>query len=182
MQTQQHLVCVINICLPKTVKYWVGVQQVQSYLMERKCLISCETNLDGLNDFSNFSGRGYLPLIEKDSTTHMHGQAVYLKEWLPFAWDLSLETSADTCLCFQLALLHSMSYFFFLYQSVSSSLCIVFYSSSSNIDEFLSISPYITAFVFKEFNIHHKDQLTYFGGTDGPGELCFIFSQTTFLR
>ena len=31
MQTQPHLVCVINICLPKTVKYWVGVQQDQSY-------------------------------------------------------------------------------------------------------------------------------------------------------
>ena len=78
-------------------------------LMERRCLISLETNLDGLIDFSNFSGRGYLPLIKKDSTTHMHGLAVYVKEWLPFAWDLSLETSADTCLCFQLALLHSMS-------------------------------------------------------------------------
>ena len=150
--------------------------------MERRCLISLEINLDSLIDFSNFSGRGYLPLIEKDSTTHMHGQAVYVKEWLPFAWDLSLETSADTCLCFQLALLHSISYFFFLYRSVSSSLCVVFYSSSSNIDEVLSISPYFTAFVFKEFNIHHKDQLTYSGGTDGPGELCFIFSQTTFLR
>ena len=142
----------------------------------------CETNLDGLIDFSNFSGRGYLPLIEKDSTTHMHGLAVYVKEWLPFAWDLSLETSADTCLCFQLALLHSRSYFFFLYRSVSSSLCIVFYSSSSNLDEVLSISPYTTAFAFREFNIHHKEQLTYSGGTDGSGELCFIFSQMTFLR
>ena len=40
MQTQPHLVCVTNICLPKTLKYWVGVQQDQSYLMERKCLIS----------------------------------------------------------------------------------------------------------------------------------------------
>ena len=112
----------------------------------------------------------------------MHGLAVYVKEWLPFAWDLSLETSADTCLYFQVALLHSMSYFFFLYRSFSSSLCIVFYSSSSNIDEVLSISPYTTAFVFREFNIHHKDQLSYSGGTDGPGELCFIFSQTAFLR
>ena len=53
----------------------------------------------------------------------MHGLTVYVKEGLPFAWNLSLENSADTWLCFQLALLHSVSYFFLLYQSVSSSLC-----------------------------------------------------------
>ena len=40
MQTQPHLVCASNICLPETLKYWVGVQQDQSYLMERRCLIS----------------------------------------------------------------------------------------------------------------------------------------------
>ena len=44
-------------------------------------------------------------------------------------------------LCFQLALLHSVSYFFFLYRLPSSSLCTVFYSFSSNIDEVLSINP-----------------------------------------
>ena len=59
--------------------------------------------------------RGYLPLIRKDSSTHMHGLAVYVKEGLPFAWDLSLESSADSYLCFWLALLHLVSYFFFLY-------------------------------------------------------------------
>ena len=40
------------------------------------------------------------PLIQKDSITHMHGLAVYVKEGLPFAWDLSLENSADSYLCF----------------------------------------------------------------------------------
>ena len=35
--------------------------------------------------------RGYLPLIRKDSGTHMHGPAVYVKEGLPFAQDLFLE-------------------------------------------------------------------------------------------
>ena len=44
-------------------------------------------------------------------------------------------------LCFQLALLHSVSYFFFLYRLPSSSLCTVFYSFSFNIDEVLSINP-----------------------------------------
>ena len=48
--------------------------------------------------------RGYLPLIRKDSGTHMHGLAVYAKEGLPFAWGVSLQNSADSYLCFRLAL------------------------------------------------------------------------------
>ena len=59
-------------------------------------LALCETNLDGSIDSGNFSGRGYLPLIWKDSVTHMHGLAVYVKERLPFAQDLSLENSVDS--------------------------------------------------------------------------------------
>ena len=31
-------------------------------------------------------------------------------------------------------------------------------------------------FVFGDFNVHHKDRLTYSGGTDRPGELCYNFS------
>ena len=71
--------------------------------------------LDDSLDSGNFSVTGCLPLIRKDSITHMHGLAVYVKEGLPFAWDLSLENSADSYLCFRLALLQSVSYFFFLY-------------------------------------------------------------------
>ena len=95
----------------------------------------------------------------------MHGLAVYVKEGLPFARDLSLENSADSYLCFQLALLHSVSYFFFLYQSPSSALCMVFDSILSNIDEVLSINP-SDVFVFGDFNVHHMDSLFYSGGTD----------------
>ena len=51
-------------------------------------------------DSSNFSVRDYLPLIRKGSSTHMHGLTVYVKEGLPFAWDLSLENSADSYLSF----------------------------------------------------------------------------------
>ena len=64
--------------------------------------------------------RGYLPLIRKDSSTHVHGPANYVKEGLPFARDLSLENSSDSNLYFQLALLHSVTSY--LYQSPSSSL------------------------------------------------------------
>ena len=54
-------------------------------------LLTCEAN----------SVRGYLSLIPKDSITHVHGLALYVKKGLPFALDLSLENS----LCFPLALL-----------------------------------------------------------------------------
>ena len=114
----------------------------------------CETNLDDSIDSDNFSIRGYLPLIWKDSSTHMHGLPVYAKEGLHFAWDLSLENSADSYLSFWLALLHSVS------------LCTVFDSVSSNIDEILSINPSANVFVFGDFNIHHKKWLTYSGGTE----------------
>ena len=133
-------------------------------------LALCETNLDDSIDSGNFSVRGYLPLIRKDSSTHMHGLAVYVKEGLPFARDLSLENSADFYLCFRLALLHSVSYFFFLYRSPSSSLCTVFDSISSNVDEVVSINPSANVFVFGDFNIHHKDWLTYSGRTDKTKE------------
>ena len=100
-----------------------------------------------------------------------------VKEGLPFAQDLSLENSylTNSYLCFQLALLHPVSQFFFLYQSCSSSLCMVFDAISFNIDEVLSINPSPNVFVFGDFNVHHKDWLTYSGGTDRPGELCYHF-------
>ena len=104
----------------------------------------------------------------------MYGLTVCVKEGLSFAWDLSLENSADSYLCFRLTLLHSMSYFFFLYQSPSPSVRIVFDCISSNIDEIFSIILSATAFVFGDFNVYHKVWLTYSGGTDRPGELCFV--------
>ena len=140
-----------------------------------------ETNLDDSIDSGNFSVRGYLPLIQKDSTTDMHGLSVYVKEGLPFARDLSLESSTDSYLYFRVALLHSVSYFLFLYQSPFSSLCTVFYVISSNIDEVLSINPSANVFVFGDFNVHLKDWLTYSGGTDRSGELCYNFSRSNDL-
>ena len=71
----------------------------------------------------------------------------YVKERLPLARDLYLENSADPYFCFWLALLHSVSYFSFLYLSPSSSLCKVFDYVSSNWDEVLSINPSANVFV-----------------------------------
>ena len=46
-------------------------------------LALCETNLDDSIDSGNFSVTSYLPLLRKDSNTHMHGLAFYVKEGLP---------------------------------------------------------------------------------------------------
>ena len=40
----------------------------------------------------------------------------------------------------------------------------------------LSINPSPNMFVFEDFNIHHKGWITYSGGTDRPGELCYNVS------
>ena len=79
---------------------------------------------------------GYLPLIQKDSSTHMHGLAIYVKEGLPVARDLSLENSVDSYLRFRLVLLHSVSYFCFFDRSPSPSLCTVFDSILPDIDDY----------------------------------------------
>ena len=59
-----------------------------------------------LNWFWQCLCEGYLPLNRKDCSTRIHGLAVYVKEGLRFARDLSLENSADSYLCFRLTLLH----------------------------------------------------------------------------
>ena len=94
---------------------------------------------------------------------HMYGLAVYVKEGLPFAWDLVWLTSFSSLLLF-------------LYQSPSSSLCIIFDSISSNVDDVLLINPSANVFVLGDFNLYHKDWITYSGRTDRPSELCYNFS------
>ena len=106
----------------------------------------------------------------------MHGLAVYGKERLPFARDVSLK-NCRFLLMFSTGFTPlSVLLFFFFYRSPSSCFCTVFNSISSNIDEVLSINPSANVFVFGDFNVHHKDWLTYSGGTDRPGELCYNFS------
>ena len=101
-------------------------------------LALCEINLDDSVDSGNFSVSGYLPLIRKGSSTHMHGLAVYAKEGLPFARELSLENSADSCLCFRLAFLHS---------GFAWSYCTLLYCKSCNAIEFnSSTNIYIQVF------------------------------------
>ena len=103
----------------------------------------------------------------------MHDLAVYLKEEILFAWDLFLENIANSYLCFQLALLHSVSYFLFLYQSTSLFLYNLLDAISFKIDEVPLINLSINVFVSQDFNVQHKDWPTYSDRTDTPCELCY---------
>ena len=157
--------------------------ECQSFLKSNcpDILAPCEANLNDSFNSDNFSVRGYLPIIQKDCVTHMLGLAVYVKEVLPFAWDLSLENSADSYLYIWLAFFHSASYFFFVDWSFPLSFCTVFDAISSKIDEVLLIKPSANVFVFGDFNIHHKNWLTYSCGTDRLGELGNNFFISNYL-
>ena len=97
--------------------------------------------------------------------------------------DSLLENFADSYLCFQLVLLYSVSYIFFLYRSSSLLLCTVFNSISSSTDEVLLINPYADVFVLGNFNTYQKNWLTYSGETHKLVNSVIIFlSQTTLLR
>ena len=71
-----------------------------------------ETNLDDSIDTGNFSVMGYLPLTRKDCITHMHGLAVYVKDFFlygTYLWKtLQILTYAFNCLF--------LSDFFFLFR------------------------------------------------------------------
>ena len=88
-----------------------------------------------------------------------------------FLWDLSVEISEDSFVCFRLALVHWLSYFFLHYQCLSSFLYMVFDTISSNIT---SLNQPICECI-GHLNIHHKDWLTYSNRTDGPDKLCCNF-------
>ena len=64
---------------------------------------------------SNLSAKSYLPFIWNVSVIHIYDLPVYVKEELIFGGDLSLENSANSYSCFQLAFLHLVSYFFVLF-------------------------------------------------------------------
>ena len=79
-----------------------------------------------LNWFWQFLCEG-LPSFNPKGICHSHTWFCILWErGASFAWDASPENSVNFYICFCVALLHSVPYFFFLYQSLSSSLSTVF--------------------------------------------------------
>ena len=126
-------------------------------------LALCETNLDNSIDSDNFSVRGYLNLIWKNSSTHMHGLAAYVKEGLPFTWDLSLENSADSYVSNWLYFTWCITSF----SSINHLLCHYARFLKRFMSRFSqSTHLLINVFVFGDFDVTHKDWLTY------SGELC----------
>ena len=160
----------LKICFTNIWGLRLNFDNCESFFVSNSPVIlaPCETNLDDSINSGNFSVRGYRPLIRKDFSTHgLVSQFMWRKDFLLHG--TYLKKTLKTYLCFWLVLLHSVSYFFFLYQSPSLSLRTVFDSISSNIYEVLSINPSANAFVFGDFNVHHNDRLTYSGGTGRSG-------------
>ena len=135
----------------------------------------CDTNLDDSIDSGNFSVRGYLPLIQKFYYSYAWSCSLSEKG-LPFPWDLPLTKLCGFLLVFDwLYFTQYLTPFSFINHLLRRYLQFAI-SISSNIDEFPSINPSADVFVFGDFNVHHKDWLTYSGVTDRPGELCYKFS------
>ena len=132
----------------------------------------CETNLDDSTDSGNFAVWGYLPLIRKDHITHMHGcerrisfcTGVISRKLCGFLLIFWTGFNSLSVLLFSPSIDHLLPlYAWFL---------ILFHLT----DEVLTISPSAIVFVFGDFNVHHRDWLTYSSETDRPGELCYNFS------
>ena len=68
--------------------------------------------MDDSIDSSNFSVSGYLPLIQKDSVTHRHALAGYVKEGRPFAQNLLIFSTGFTS--FSVLLIFPLSITFFV--------------------------------------------------------------------
>ena len=95
-----------------------------------------ETNVDYSTDSGNFSVRGYLPLIQKDCSTHMHGLTLYVKE-------------RRTSFCTGL-ISRKLCRFLLMFSTSFTSLSVTLL----HIDEVLSVNPSPNVFVFGDFNIH----------------------------
>ena len=127
-----------------------------------------ETNLDDSINSGNFSVRGYLPLIWKDSSTHMHSASL-CEGRTCFCMGLISRKLCSFFLIFSTGFTSLSVLLLFLYQSPLS-FCTVF---DSNV-----LIPSANVFVFGGFNVLHKDWHIYSGGADWPGDL----TQLTLLR
>ena len=80
--------------------------------------------------------------------------------------------SFENYVSFKFVLLQFLPYFFFL--SIPSFPLSRFIQFHQTLARF-SVKPSLNLFVFEDFNVYHKSRLTYFGGTDRPGEPCYNF-------
>ena len=103
----------------------------------------------------------------------MHGLAVYEKEGLHFRRALSRTLSRFLLSMFSTSFT-SLNVLLLFPQSITFFVnALVFY--------FILDPPSAYVFVFGDFNVHHKDWLTYSGGTDRHSELCYNYSISDIL-
>ena len=121
-----------NFKSPKSLKLsFTNIQGLHSNFAEYESfpltfLLLCETILDDWSDSGNFSVRGHLPLFNPKGFCYSYSWTCSLyEEGFPFAQNLSLKKSADSYLCFQLALLHSVPCFCFSITSLVFKSCYV---------------------------------------------------------
>ena len=134
---------------------------VESYLLQSSpdLLALCETNLSSAVSSCDLSVDGYLPLVRKDSNSHMLGLGVYIRKNSPICRETRFESSDYSFMCFRLAPLHSITFLFILYRSPSSQDCTLFDVISDQIDRALSLYSSANIVVIGDFNAHHSEWL-----------------------
>ena len=114
----------------------------------------------------------------------MHGLAVYVKEVLPFTWDLYLYKTMDSqCHFLLLITFFAFAYDFLFYFHLTFSISSMHRWGSLNQPIYQCVCFWWINIHHKDqLNIHHKDWLAYSGGTDRLGELCYNFIANDFTH
>lgn len=175
----------LNISYTNIRGFRTNYSHIQSFLANSSpdILAISETNLGpNINTKTDFLNSGYLPLVRKDSETHMHGLGVYLRDSLPITRVSELEDINLPYMCFRLSLLHSTSYLYFLYRSPSSQDCSVIQSVSDSIDKALNLHHTANIFVFGDFNAHHQGWLKFSNGISASGVDIYNFAVSQSLH
>ena len=76
-----------------------------------------------------------------------------------------------------------ISFIVLIYRTLCSFLCATFYAISLNTDEFLSISIPTSKLIFGDFNLHHKELLSYLVKMKGlKNSAIILLSQLPYLN
>ena len=155
---------------------------VESFIAENSpgVLALCETNLDPEISSSDFGVEGYLPVIRKDSSRHMHGLAVYIRSSLPLTRACAFESPLHSYMCFRMTQLASTTFLFFVYRSPSSHDCSILDDISVQMDKALMSCPSAKFLIMGDFNAHHSTWLDS-AATDVAGVRVRNFSITESL-
>ena len=123
--------------------------------VECESFLESNSNLNDSIDSSNFSVRGYLP--KEFCYSYAWSCSLYEGRVFFFCTGLIFRKNYRFQHIFSTGFTSFSSYFFFLNQSPSMSLCMVFDAISCSINKVVSINPSVNVFVFGDINVRHKD-------------------------